>query len=712
MATTVVGAGQGSDRWNSLPDVMRKEIDVFETELHRFQAGEVPEKVFTEFRLRHGAYGQRQERVQMQRIKIPMGMLTLDQLDALAEISEEYAVGVLHVTTRQDFQCHFIDINDCPNMFRRLAETGITTKEACGNTIRNVTCCPEAGVCTEELFNAAPHAKAMAYFMLRHPDAQNFGRKFKISYSGCEDKACGLARMHDMGAISAIKEIDGKPTEGFKVYVGGGLGALPQQAWLYSEFIPADKMLPLVQAIARVFGRDGEKTNRAKARMKFLIGKIGLDEFKKRVEEELAKLPLDPKWEEQLSGALKQWADEPLKGPSAMATPADASDEYRRWLNLNVRPQKQEGYSMVEIFLPLGDISSDQMKGLAKACRKYIGDTVRVTVPQNILLRWVTNEDLPAVYEDLKRLKIADAGAGTLQDVTACPGTDSCKLGISSSRGLAAVLQDEFSNGMSDLADRDDMNVKISGCFNSCAQHHTADLGFFGSIQRKGKNAAPVFQVVPGGSTKGNADRFGLSIGKVPAKRVPQTIRRLVEFYDREKQGAEKFADVIERVGKARLKEEIADLAELPTMEENDDFYRDNRQSWVYHKSVGVGECAGEVVDQAEFMLNDADRLNFEATIALDEGRSDEAAQKALQAQMKAADALLFTKGLLISDKYDTAGEFRKLFYDTDLFWKPFADNFFRSTEESADDASSHARSRVEEATLFIEAAQGVYTQA
>jgi sulfite reductase (ferredoxin) len=712
MATTVVGAGQGSDRWSSLPDVMRKEIDVFETELHRFQSGEVPEKVFTEFRLRHGAYGQRQERVQMQRIKIPMGMLSLDQLVSLADISEEYAVGVLHITTRQDIQCHFIDINDCPNMFRRLAETGITTKEACGNTVRNVTCCPEAGVCTTEVFNSAPHAKAMTYFMLRHPDAQNFGRKFKISYSGCEDKPCGLARMHDMGAIAAIKEIDGVPTEGFKVYVGGGLGSLPQQAWLYSEFVPAKKMLPLVQAIARVFGRDGEKANRAKARMKFLIGKLGLDEFKSRVEEELSKLLHDPAWEEQLSEALAQWADTPLKGPSAMATPADASDEYRRWLKLNVRPQKQAGYSMVEIFLPLGDISSDQMKGLAKACRNYIGDTVRATVTQNLLLRWVSNEDLPAVYEDLKRLKISDSGAGKLKDVTACPGTDSCKLGISSSRGLAAVLQNDFENGMSDLGDRDDLNVKISGCFNSCAQHHTADLGFFGSIQRKGANAAPVFQVVPGGSTEGNADRYGLSIGKVPAKRVPETIRRLVEFYDKEKQGTERFGEVIDRVGKARVKEEIADLAVLPTMEENDDFFRDNRQSWVYHKSVGVGECAGEVVDQAEFMLNDADRLNFEATLALDDGKLDVAAQKALQAQMKAADALLFTKGLLLSDKYDTTAEFRKLFYDTDLFWKPFADNFFRSAEESADEASSHARSRVEEATLFIEAAQGVYTQA
>ncbi|MDA0204849.1 MAG: nitrite/sulfite reductase [Acidobacteria bacterium] len=708
MATTVADATRGSDRWSSIPEVMRKEIDVFETELRRFQAGEVPEKVFTEFRLRHGAYGQRQERVQMQRIKIPMGMLTLDQLGALADISEEYAVGVLHVTTRQDFQCHFIDINDCPNMFRRLAETGITTKEACGNTVRNVTCCPEAGVCTTELFDVVPHAKAMTYFMLRHPDAQNFGRKFKIAYSGCAEKACGLARMHDLGAVAAIK--DGQ--EGFQVFVGGGLGSLPQQAWEYSSFVPANEMLPLAQAIARVFGRDGEKTNRAKARMKFLIGKIGFDEFKKRVDEERTKLPFDPAWEQQLETALAEYSDQPLKAPSKLETPAGASAEYKKWLELNVRPQKQDGYSMVEVFLPLGDISSDQMSGLAGVLKKYIQSTIRATVSQNLLLRWITNEDLPALHEDLKALQIAETGAGKLKDITACPGTDSCKLGISSSRGLAGVMHEKFSNGMSDLADRDDLKVKLSGCFNSCGQHHIADLGFFGSIQRKGQNSAPVFQVVPGGTTNNNGDRYGLAIGKVPAKRVPDTIRRLVELYDREKQDNETFADVVERVGKVRLKEEIADLAELPTMEENDDFYRDNRQTWVYHKSVGVGECAGEVVDQAEFMLNDADRLQFEATIALDEGRTQEAAQKAFQAQMKAADALLFTKGLLISDKYDTVAEFRKLFYDTGVFWKPFAENFFRSAEESADEASAAARSRVEEATLFIEAAQGVYSQA
>ena len=698
---------ESADRWAHLPDEMREEIDVFEKSLRRFQGGQTPEKVFTEFRLRHGTYGQRQERVQMQRIKIPMGMLTTDQMIALADTAEEYAVGVLHVTTRQDFQCHFIDINDSPNHFRRLAETGITTKEACGNTIRNVTCCPNAGVCADEPFDVTTHAWAMAYFLLRHPDAQNFGRKFKIAFSGCEDAACGLARMHDIGAIAKVKH----GVEGFKVYIGGGLGSLPYQAVLWSDFVPADEMLPLSQAIARVFGRDGEKANRAKARMKFLIAKIGFEEFKKRVEEERARLPLDPAWEAQLEAAREQLKDEPLKGPSELKIPEDAPADLLEWLDTNVQPQKQAGYSAVEVFLPLGDISSDQMRALANVCRRYINNTVRTTVPQNLLVRWITNEDLPAFYEELKKLDLAELGASRLKDVTACPGTDSCKLGISSSRGLAAALHEKFSNGMKELGNRKDLKVKISGCFNSCGQHHIADIGFFGSVQRKGQKNAPVFQVVLGGTTDGNAETYGLAVGKVPAKHAPQALERMVKFYDKEKQEGERFSQVVERIGRARLKEELSDLAQLPTFDEDPSFYADSRQSWDYKKEIGVGECAGEVVDQAEFFLEDADRLNFEATLALEGGKSSEASEKSLEAQNKAADALLFTKGLWLSDNYDRVGEFKKYFYDTGVFWKPFADNYFRSSAETNGHSLDVARKRVEEATLFIEAAQDVYAQ-
>ena len=697
-----------SAEWGHLPAAAREEIDIFETELRRVQAGLVDEKIFTEFRLRHGVYGQRQDRVQMQRIKIPMGRLSADQLVALADIAEEYAVGVLHVTTRQDFQCHFVDINDTPNLMRRLAAVGITTREACGNVIRNVTCCPCAGVCTDEVFDVAPHAQAMAHFMLRHPDAQNFGRKFKISYSGCSEHGCGLGRMHDIGAVARVR--DG--VHGFEVYVGGGLGSLPHQAKLYSDFMPADQMLPLAQAISRVFAKLGEKKNRAKARMKFLIAKQGIDEFKRLVEEERMRLPADPRWEGELQLALEQLRDQPLKPPSRLDVGGSQTGQFAEWLELNVHPQSQDGYSMVDIYLPLGDITSLQARQLADVSRQYVKDTLRTTVDQNLLLQWVSNADLPGLFADLAEIGLAETGAGRLKDVVACPGTDSCKLGITASRGLAAHLRKEFGNGMSAIAHRSDLKIKISGCFNSCGQHHIADIGFFGSVQRKKNDTAPVFQVTLGGSTRNNAESYGLAVGKIPSQNVDKAIVRVTEFYNREKRGDETLSDVVARLGKTRVKQELAEFMELPTFEESPDFYRDIRQPWQYKRSIGVGECAGEVVDQAEFLLEDADRIHFESTLDLERDRFGDASAKAFEACKKAADALLFTKGLWLSDRYDTVEEFRKHFYDTDSFYKPFADNFMRTAQEGPSEDSERARLRVEEATLFIEAAQGVYSQA
>ncbi len=697
-----------SVKWGHIPPDLRQEIDIYETELRRVQSGLVDEKLFTEFRLRHGVYGQRQDRVQMQRIKIPMGRMSADQLTALADIAEEYAVGVLHVTTRQDIQCHFVDINDTPNLMRRLAAVGITTREACGNVVRNVTCCPHAGVCCDETFDVMPHAHAMAYFMLRHSDAQNFGRKFKISYSGCESHACGLGRMHDIGAVARTR--DG--VEGFQVLVGGGLGALPHQAKVYSEFLPADEMLPLAQAISRVFAKFGEKKNRAKARMKFLIAKQGIDEFRRLVEEERSRLPKDPRWDSELEAALGKLIDKPLKPPSGLAIPDDSDPALIEWLDRNVHPQRQDGYSMVDVFLPLGDITSVQARQLAELSRDYVSDTLRTTVDQNLLLQWVTNADLPDLYRGLEAIGLAEAGAGRLKDVVACPGTDSCKLGITSSRGLAAHLQKKFANGMSGIAHRSDLKVKISGCFNSCGQHHIADIGFFGSVQRKKNDTAPVFQVTVGGSTRSNAESYGLAIGKIPSQNVDKAIVKVSEFYSREKRGDETLSDVVARLGKTRVKQELQEFMVLPTFEESPDFYQDLRQPWQYKRSIGVGECAGEVVDQAEFMLEDADRIHFESTLHLEGSRYGDASAKAFEACSKAADALLFTKGLWLSDKYDTVAEFRKHFYESNAFYRPFADNFLRSAKEGPSGDPERARLRVEEATLFIEAAQGVYSQA
>ena len=711
--------GAASNRlWSRIPEAQRQEIEVFETELGRFLEAEIPEKLFLEFRLRHGVYGQRQMGTQMQRIKIPMGCLTADQLEVLADLSEEYSDAISHLTTRQDFQLHFVNILDTPNMFRRLADVGITTREACGNTVRNVTACPVAGVCTTEEFDITPHARAMARFLLRHPDAQSFGRKFKISFSGCKAEACALAGMHDIGAIARVKTVDGKRREGFEVYVGGGLGAVPHKAELFSEFLLPEEMLPLAQAIARVFARLGQKTNRARARMKFLVANLGIEEFRRLVEEERARLPDDPERDAIYEEAMNE-VETPLKDGSELdLSRTDLSDDFRLWHRNNVEPQTQPGYSVATVFLPLGDITAAQLRGLARSSRKIIKDTIRVTVPQNFVLRWVPNGDLPDLHRDLCELKLALPLANTIADLTACPGTDTCKLGIASSRGLAGVMHEEFlkdirqaqeAGGDGSSALRRDVVVKMSGCFNSCGQHHIANIGFFGTSKRKGGHVLPLFQVILGGSQQNNAGEFGLPVAKVPAFRAPEVVRRLTALYDREKQSDEGFNDTMKRLGKASIAGELEDLTEL-----GDDavFFHDNRQPWEYIKEVSKGECAGELVDQAEFLLEDAERMIFDASLHLEAERISDAAQVSASAMQRAADALLSTQGLLLSDNYDTPSEFRKRYMEPGHFFRGVAEYYMKTeAEDDSEVGAARARQRLEEANLFVEEAHIVYSR-
>jgi len=696
-----------------------EEIDVFETELGRFLDGSMPEKVFLEFRLRHGVYGQRQAGVQMLRIKIPLGRLSAPQCEALADLCEEYADGISHITTRQDVQFHFVDIHDTPDLMRRLAAVGITTREACGNVVRNVTCCPDSGVCPDEPFDVTPHAHAMAFFLLRHPDAQNFGRKFKIAYSGCAQHHCGLARMHDIGAIARHRQVDGEKVEGFEVWVGGGLGAVPHQAQLYSDWVPGTRMLPLAQAMSRVFARLGEKTNRARARMKFLVANLGVDEFRRLVEDELVKLPADPRQEEILQEAFGR-VEEPLRPGSELdLDAADPGEAFRVWHRSNVAAQRQEGYSTATIFLPLGDLTADQLRGVGQVSRRYVNDSIRTTVGQNLILRWVPSGDLPALHAELERLQLALPVGNSVADITACPGTDSCKLGIASSRGLAGVLHRQLledarsGSGMSDGDGglRDDISIKISGCFNSCGQHHIANIGFFGTSKRKSGRVAPLFQVLLGGTTANNADSYGLPVAKVVAHRAPEVVRRLTDLYDTEKRDGETFQACMDRLGKARVKGELEAMDEFG---DDEAAYHDNRQPWQYIKEVGAGECAGEVVDQAEFMLDDAERLIFEASLHLEADRIREAAEVSFKGMKASADALLSTQGLLLSDGYDTGSEFRMRFLDTGNFIPGVAEYLEKAAGEcegTGEVSAERARQRVEEANLFIEEAHVVYSR-
>jgi sulfite reductase (ferredoxin) len=715
------------------------EIDKFETEITLRKQGKLDEKVFAETRLRRGCYGQRYDnghrhdgiRSQelhyttdltkgpdtlwdapgMQRIKIPFGGLNPDQMDVLADLAEEYADGVLHVTTRQDFQYHFVHIDDTPSIMRRLGAVGITTREACGNSIRNVTACPLAGVCNTEAFDVVPYARATAKFMLGHPDAQNFGRKFKIAFSGCRQEACGLVNMHDMGAIAVTRVENGKVRRGFEVYVGGGLGAVPHDAKLFDEFVPEEELLPLAQAISRVFGRLGEKKQRDRARIKFLIAKLGVEEFKRLVTEERQTLQADPRWTEYLEGAEK-YAEKPLKSPTFL-NGQKRPEGFDAWYSTNVYRQKQAGYVVASITLPLGDLSSWQMRELAGIARRFSGDSVRTTVEQNIVLRWVSESDLPDLYRELRRIGLGAPGAGTIVDVTACPGTDTCKLGISSSRGLAGELRTQLAAKSFNLDDAvKNLRIKISGCFNSCGQHHIADLGFYGMSINVGNRKVPHFQVVLGGKWRDNAGAYGLPLVRVPSKRIPVVIDRITDRYVRERKDSENFQDFLKRVGKKDLRAMLEDLTKIPPYEVDPSFYSDWGDPREYTiGDMGVGECAGEVVSPAQFALAGADTLVFDAQLHLDSGDYDLADQLAYKAMLQAALSLVRAESPEARDDADsTIQEFRTRFFDTNIWGDRYAGSkfaqylFLRHASPPTTHTNDQAHRLVEEAQLFVDA--------
>ncbi|MGK5093050.1 nitrite/sulfite reductase [Deltaproteobacteria bacterium TL4] len=685
-------------------------IELYETEFKRWLAGEVSNPVFTEFRLRHGVYGQRQNGVQMIRIKLPLGMTSFRQLELLADLSEELADGVCHVTTRQDFQYHNVHINNTPELMWRLADHGITTIEACGNVVRNVCACTKSGACATEAFDTTPHALAMADFLLGHPEAQDFGRKFKIAYSGCSGEMCGVAKIHDLGLIAITREVNGNQEQGFQVYIGGGLGAVPRQARLLYEFISTTDIFTLAQAISRIFIRHGERKNRNKARFKFVVDKFGIDEIRRQLEAEIEKIPQEDPFREALIAKYSHYSEVPLKQPSALNLSAQDTD-FQRWYQTNVENQKEKGYSLVHIFLPLGDISASNLRKLVTFARRYLKDSIRLSIEQNLVLRWVSDGDLPELYKALKTLHLHER-ANTLADVTACPGSDSCKLGIASSRGLAAVLNERLRSDLVDLGDRQDMKIKISGCPNSCGQHHIADIGFFGSAQSKQGKMAPVFQLVLGGATQGNAQSYGLAIGKISPHNVPEALQRIEQFYLNENQGREVFSDFVERVGKKRIKDELEDLMALPSYEDHPEFYSDSRSPKTYKVETGQGECAGELVPRTEFILDECDRQNAQSVLLLGEGRLPEAFELSISSINKSVKALLLTQGYEEFGDYHSVQVFKEKFVDPGIFSvKCFG--YLESAQTSIYEqlSQNEIRYHVEQATLFVEEANVVYTK-
>ena len=723
-----------------MPDELSHEIDTFEGQIELKRQGRLDDKVFAETRLRRGVYGQRYDNGQrhdgitnqtlgfpsreltkgpdtmwdapgMQRIKIPFGGLWAEQLELLADVSEEYSDGILHVTTRQDFQLHFVHIDDTPDLMRRLAAVNITTREACGNSVRNVTCCPIAGVCRDETFDVTPYAKALAYFLLGHPDAQDFGRKFKPAFSGCDEHACGLVTMHDVGYVARVKLIDGREKRGFAMYVGGGLGAVPHQAKLLEAFVPEEEILPTTQAIARVFARLGEKRNRNRARIKFLVAKLGIDEFRKILTEERQKLPHDDRWTAYLED-LPEYHESALKD-AVQLNGTNKPTGFDAWAATNVYHQRQAGYATVTVNLPLGDMTAIQARKLADIARQYVGDNIRTTVEQNIVLRWVSEADLPAMYAALESVGLGDPGAGTIVDVTACPGTDTCKLGIASSRGLAAELRTRLTAKSASIPDAiKNLKIKISGCFNSCGQHHVADIGFYGNSRKIGNHTVPHFQVVLGGQWTENAASYGLAVGSVPSKAIPEVIDLITDRYVNDRARGETFQDFIARLGKKQVRGLIEPFMKVPDYTDRPEFYTDWSDPREFTiGDLGVGECAGEVVTPFSMEIAKAESEAFEAQIVLDEKKYQEADNLAYRAMLLAARALVLTQVPEAGEDPDqTVQQFRTLFFDTELFFDKAAKGKFaqylfsrhESPHPNPDEDTAHWL--IEEAQLFIEA--------
>ena len=583
-------AAQLQQKSTGVIDIIPEEIDDFEMQVQRFRSGDFDETEFLAFRLKQGVYGQRQPDAQMMRIKVPFGGLTADQMDALGRVASEYApLDKGHVTTRENFQFHHIKLPDTPAVMRILGEVGLSTREACGNTVRNVTGCALAGVCSDEVFDVTPYAAAYARYFVRHPYTQALPRKIKTAFSGCEQD-CAITAIHDMGFIPRVEN----GQRGFVVKAGGGTSIMPKIAPTLFDFVPVEEYLKVTEAVLRIFHRTDElRKNKMKARIKFYIARIGIDEFRREVDEELkqewAQKSFDP-------APLLFIEDESLSAPSLGGDwqGSVSSDDFRQWESSNVVDQKQSGYKVAHVKIPQGDVSSEQFHQLANFSRKYAGGRARITHQQNLAFRWVPEAALYSLWQDLQNAGFGDAGVHEITDVVSCPGTDSCKLGITSSMGLGRALIDKIeSMNVTDPLTKQ-MHVKMSGCPNGCGQHHIADIGFHGAAAKAPGGQVPAYELFLGGSYDEADARIGLRVKtKVPAKRVPQALEKVVDFYETHRNDGELFKDFAARLGPAEfepLLQEFKEVGELnrDTIQE----YIDWDKTVKYKLERGEGECA------------------------------------------------------------------------------------------------------------------------
>jgi sulfite reductase (ferredoxin) len=631
--------------------VVAKDILELERKIHEFHGGKLDEEKFRSLRLARGVYGQRQEGVQMIRIKLPYGKVTSKQLLRICDVSDEYSTGRLHITTRQDIQIHYVDLNRTPELWSQLEKDDITLREACGNTVRNVTASETAGVDVDEPFDVSPYAHALFQYFLRNPVSQEMGRKFKVSFSA-SDADTGLSYMHDLGFIAKLE--NGVP--GFKVMLGGGLGSQPRHADELYSFLPADQIIPLMETVVRVFDRYGERKSRAKARMKFLLKDLGLDGFKELLAKEKTAVPFD-------SIPIDADAYPKIKVSNLEVPTLEITDtkEYEQWKSTNMVPQKQPGYVAIGIKVLLGDFYTDKARLLAGLVQKYAAGEIRLSLRQNILIPFVKKENIEFFYTELKKLGFTDVGYNKAIDITACPGTDTCNLGISSSTGIAEELERVIKTEYPDYINNEDVVIKISGCMNACGQHNMANIGFQGmSVRTKDKLVAPALQVLLGGSTDGNGQgRFADKVVKVPSKRGPEALRLILNDFDANG-GDLSFPDYYAEKGQMYFYDFLTPLSSVDDLTADD--FIDWGNSERYEKAIGVGECAGVVIDLIATLLFESEEKIQNAQDMFDIEKWSASIYHAYSSMVNSAKAMLTSENTKVNTHVSIIKDFDEKF--------------------------------------------------
>tara|TARA_B100000378_G_scaffold272849_1_gene264924 strand:- start:6687 stop:8780 length:2094 start_codon:yes stop_codon:yes gene_type:complete len=672
--------------------VVEKDIIDLEKKIRLFREGKADEEKFRSLRLARGVYGQRQAGVQMVRIKLPFGKVTSEQLHRIADVSDEYSTGRLHITTRQDIQIHYVSLDRTPELWAQLEKDDITLREACGNTVRNVTASPTAGIDVNEPFDVSPYAHATFKFFLRNPICQEMGRKFKIAFSAT-DEDTALSYIHDLGFIPKLQ--DGK--RGFKVMLGGGLGSQPRHADKLYDFIEAEEIIPLIESVLRVFDRHGERAKRLKARMKFLIKDIGLEAFLELVDEQKKALS-----QEKAEFHIEKFeAAPPLQDVEVPSVDIEDQKDYEVWRNTNVISQKQEGLFAVGIRVPLGDFYTGGARQLADLIKKYAGNEIRLSLRQDILIRHVREAFLPFFYTELKKLGYAETGYNKTVDITACPGTDTCNLGIASSTGIADVLEDLLKEEYPQFINGKDITIKISGCMNACGQHNMAEIGFQGMSIKSGKAVAPALQVLLGGGVLGNGEgRFADKVVKVPSKRGPEALRLLLNDFDENAESEEKFIQYYDRQGKTYFYDLLKDLADTSDLSEND--FIDWGHEKPYIKAVGVGECAGVVIDLIATLLFESEEKIDNAQSAIDRKAWADSIYHSYTSIVNSAKALLLADDVKTNTQAGIIAQFDELFVETGKIELSTSFKEFTYQLNEHEPSEEFAQKYIEDARLFL----------